>query len=144
METLLVVITFLHSKAFIHASKCRFADDYNATDIINNEQIRDEFISTYLEWEEKFINTPNISIHPILTTTIDGQNLDFINGTVITQLSGSAASKEAMHFMYLALFINDSVSSKNVDLSKQFTIIDTKLSSSDKFNKIFTVVFCGL
>eukprot|EP01084_Bolivina_argentea_P140791 247449_1 len=119
----------------VHAStSCRFAKNYNVTDVLSNDKVLYNFLDEYIYWENQFINTPNVSVHPILSTTLDGQNLDYTNGTVISNRVGSAASKEALHFMYLAQYINNS---KNSDLSIQLNIINTKLQAFEKFNQMF-------
>eukprot|EP01084_Bolivina_argentea_P125332 222079_1 len=115
-------------------NNCRFASQYNISDLLSNNEIRDQFLSQYFFWEEQFVNINGISLEPHTYATYDGSYIDCTTGKQTTAQTWSAASKESQHFMFIIHTLNDA---QYKNISNQINIINTKLLTFQTFNKMY-------
>eukprot|EP00347_Sterkiella_histriomuscorum_P008204 403345981 len=85
--------------------KCRFAGAYDQSDLVQNTQVREEFLQKVIQQEAKFIK--EIGYDQRTGLTLDGQQINSKTGMPIESPNRyTSASNEAIHIALLAKELN--------------------------------------
>eukprot|EP00347_Sterkiella_histriomuscorum_P021037 403335503 len=85
--------------------QCRFAGSYSQSDIVQNTQVREEFLQKVIQQEAKFIK--EIGYDQRTGLTLDGQQIDSKTGMPIESPDRyTSATSEAIHIALLAKVLN--------------------------------------
>ena len=121
----------------------QFARGFTNEMLLSDKAKREEFVEKFIRSEANFLR-PGVGFNALSGLTYDGRPIDFDTG----ELRGfpknwSAASKESLHLMVMALAVNGNkgakilVSPDNPGLAYQeaMSILDRKMSSIEKFTR---------
>ena len=115
---------------FASNATCRYANNYEANDLLHDDIARTQFLDDYIFWENEFMKS-GIAFGAATGMTYDGAHLSLTTGTLNANRKWSAASKEALHLMALCHQMNGS---KFMDIDTEISILNTKLATYSSFN----------
>eukprot|EP00347_Sterkiella_histriomuscorum_P004651 403359636 len=113
--------------------RCRFAGSYSQSDLVQNTQVREEFLQKVIQQEAKFIK--EIGYDQRTGLTLDGQQINSKTGMPIESPNRyTSASNEAIHIALLAKELNGE-SDTNMIYTKEeaLEILRKKIQTFERF-----------
>ena len=141
--TVILIAAILLPLSIIGQGRVQFARDYRQEELLNDSTVRERFINEVLIAEAKF-HQAGVGYNDVTGLTYDGHSINFETGELIgAPRMWSAASKESIHVMLLALAISGStraqlfISPDNpaAARAKALDILAKKMTSYEKFNR---------
>lgn len=136
MKILLSTLLLLLGTAYADKA-CRFASSYSRNDLVNNKQIRDEFLTKILEKEAKFMKV--IAFDQDTGLTLDGQEIHLKTGMPFGEARRFTSAKdEALQIAILAKVLNgDERASVIYSQQEAFDILIKKIETYEKIHEEF-------